>query len=255
MARKLLIRREKKIVEQGKEIVIAKQRMYYVADSTKDFHSTDGVFPKKELAKKDGSSTGPKNDFIILSSCFIDDYRRIARLAQIIPLKDLGVIIATTGINKTSKAVDAGAGSGALACMLTHICKEVTTYDIRDDCLDIVKKNKEFLNLKNLKITKKDVYAGIDEKNVDLITLDLPSPWLAIKAAEIALKIGGFLVSYSPSITQAADFVNHLKNHEHFMHLKTIEIAERSWEIDGRKVRPQTKDIGHSGFISFARKL
>ena len=173
MARKLLIRREKKIVEQGKEIVIAKQRMYYVADCTKDFHSTDGVFPKKELAKKDGSSTGPKNDFIILSSCFIDDYRRIARLAQIIPLKDLGVIIATTGINKTSKAVDAGAGSGALACMLAHICKQVTTYDIRDDCLDIAKKNKEFLNLKNLKITNKDVYAGIDEKNLDPIPLHL----------------------------------------------------------------------------------
>ncbi|MBI2142611.1 SAM-dependent methyltransferase, partial [Candidatus Woesearchaeota archaeon] len=30
---------------------------------------------------------------------------------------------------------------------------------------------------------------------------------------------------------------------------------ERQWEVSERKVRPKSAAIGHSGFISFARKI
>jgi tRNA (adenine57-N1/adenine58-N1)-methyltransferase len=54
------------------------------------------------------------------------------------------------------------------------------------------------LELKNLKVKKKSIYEGIEEKEVDIITLDLPEPWLAVGPAEAALKVGGFIVSYLP---------------------------------------------------------
>ena len=68
-------------------------------------------------------------------------------------------------------------------------------------------------------------------------------------------EVGGFLVSYSPTIPQTADFVNEVNKDKDFVHVKTSEIIERNWEIDGRKVRPRSQQIGHSGFISFVRRI
>jgi len=227
---------------------------FLIKDINKDYHTKHGYFKKEDLKKtKIKSNTG--KEFSVFDPYFVDLYRKIKRDAQIIPLKDIGLIVAETGINKNSKVVDAGAGSGALCCFFANIVKEVVTYEIREDFIEIVKKNIEFLKLKNIKIKNKNVYDGIDEKDVDLVMLDLPEPWKAINAAKKALKVGGFLVSYSPSIPQTVDFVNEINKDKDFVHVKTSEILEREWEIDGRKVRPRSQQIGHSGFISFVRRI
>ena len=240
------------------KVLINKQDKFLIKDQDKDFHTKYGFFKKEELKKAKAGSKLISNtgkEFTVFNPYFIDLYRKIKRNAQIIPLKDIGLIVAETGINRNSKVVDAGSGSGALACFLANIVKEVETYEIRDDFIEIVKHNIEFFGLKNIKIKKKDIYEGIGEKDIDLVVLDLPEPWKAINAAKNALKIGGFLISYSPSIPQSADFVNEISNDENFVHIKTSEIIEREWEIEGRKIRPRSQAIGHSGFISFARRI
>ena len=151
--------------------------------------------------------------------------------------------------------MDAGSGSGALACFIASVAKEVVTYEIREDFIEIVKSNVEFLKLKNIKIKNKDIYEGVEDRDIDVIVLDLPEPWQALESCSKALKPGGFLVSYSPSVPQVADFVNALRKNENFVYLKTSEITEREWEVEERKVRPKSKGIGHSGFLSFARKV
>lgn len=240
------------------KILITKEgKKFYVKDLSKDYHTQYGFVKAMDLKKKDGTKilTNTKKEMRIFTSSFADNYKKIKRAPQIIPLKDIGAIIAETGINKKSIVVDAGGGSGALACFLANIVKQVTTYEIRDDFYKIIVKNKEFLGFKNLKVKKKNVYLGIDEKNVDLVTLDLASPWNAIKPAEKALKIGGFLVSYSPTVPQVMDFVNAIKRTNNFMYTKTIEVIQREWEIEERKVRPKSQPIGHSGFLSFCRRI
>lgn len=242
---------------QIKKILMSKKgKAFCLKDVSKDFHTQFGYLKKKDLEAKDGEvlTTNLDKQLSIFSPSFIDIYSKIKRGAQIIPLKDIGAIFAQTGIDNTSKIVDAGAGSGALSCFLAHYAKEVTTYDIREDHLDIVKKNIVDLNLKNITTKHKNIYDGIDEKNVSLVTLDVPEPWNALDPVSTALKVGGFLVSYSPSIPQTTDFVNAVNARDEFAHLKTIEIIEREWEIQGRKVRPITTGIGHSGFLSFVRK-
>jgi tRNA (adenine57-N1/adenine58-N1)-methyltransferase catalytic subunit len=232
-------------------------KTFYLKDISTDFHCQFGLVKAKDLKKKDGSivKTNTKKELIMFTPSFIDSYKRIKRGAQIITRKDAAMIVAETGINKESKVVDSGAGSGALACFLANICKEVTTYELREDFTKIVKKNKEFLELKNLKVKNKDFYKGIDEKNIDLVTLDLPEPWNAIPSAKKALKVGGFLVSYSPTIPQVMDFVSAIKKEKGFMHEKTIELILREWEIQDRKVRPKTTQTVHTGFLSFVRKI
>ena len=240
-------------------VLITKQgRKFYAKDLGQALHTEYGFVRKEDLKKsKEGdllkSNTG--KEFFIFNPQFIDLYRKIKRDAQIIPLKDIGLVIAETGINKGSRILDAGSGSGALACFLAGIAKEVMTYEIREDFIEIVKSNMEFLGLKNIKIRNKNIYEEIEDKNINVAVLDVPEPWKALENCAKALKPGGFLVSYSPSVPQVADFVNALRGNENFVYLKTIEIIEREWEVEERRVRPKSSGIGHSGFMSFARKV
>ncbi|MBI2655220.1 methyltransferase domain-containing protein [Candidatus Woesearchaeota archaeon] len=242
-----------------KKVLITRHgRKFYAKDLESDLHTQYGFVKKEDIEKsKEGDliKSNTEKEFFIFSPSFIDLYRKIKRDAQIIPLKDIGFIIAETGINKESRILDAGSGSGALACFLASIAKEVVTYEIREDFIEVVKSNIGFLNLKNIKIKNKNIYEETDDKNIDVAILDVPEPWKAIENCSKALNPGGFLVSYSPSVPQVADFVNNLRKNESFVYLKTCEITEREWEVEERKVRPKSASIGHSGFMSFARKV
>ncbi|MAE42667.1 SAM-dependent methyltransferase [Candidatus Woesearchaeota archaeon] len=228
---------------------------FLIKDTAKDFHTKFGFFKKGDFKSKGKIKTNTGKEFSVFDAGFIDLHRKIKRDAQIIPLKDIGLIVSETGVNPKSKVVDAGSGSGALACFLANIVKEVVTYEIREDFIKIVEYNIKFLGLKNVKIKNKNIYEGIDEKNVDLVALDLPEPWRALSSVKKALKVGGFLVSYSPSIPQVMDFVDKVRKNKNFAYIKTSEIIEREWEVEGRKVRPRSQAIGHSGFLSFVRRI
>lgn len=258
MAKILLKKAKKEFVKELKRYVtISRFQKFYVEDTSKDFHTKDGIIPKKELKKKDGSKvlTNTKKEFVIFSPGFLDHYKRVERLPQMIPLKDIGCIIAKTGINKKTKILDAGTGSGGLALFLATVAKEVLSYDTNKEHIAIARRNAKFLGINNIKIKEGDIYKGVKEKDFDVFTLDVPTPWNAIKTAENALKVGGFLVSYSPNITQVQNFVNAIKNSEHFSVIKTVEIMEREWRIDGQIVKPRSLDILHSGFLTFVRRI
>jgi len=254
---RVVFHREKREVVDGREFVVGKARQYLVSDLSRDLNTLYGNISKEDLAKPSGSviKSHTGKEFIVIDASYIDIYKRLKKLPQTIPLKDIGLIIGETGINKNSTLVDAGLGSGALTSALANIVKQVISYDVREDHIKVAEENINALGLKNITIKNKSLYDGIDEKDVDLITLDLPEPWKVISHAEKALKIGGFLISYSPSVPQVQDFVSELKKHDKFLYMKTVELIERLWEFDGRKVRPKSTGIGHSGFISFARKI
>lgn len=233
-------------------------KKFLVKDTEKDYHSQYGMIKKEDLMKNNGSELKTNKDvsLFLIKPSFIDLFSKIKRGAQIIPSKDVGFIISETGIGKNSIVVDAGAGSGGLCLVLANIAKKVYSFDIREDHIEIVKKNKELLGLKNLEIKEGNIYQDKLPKNIDVVTLDVPEPWLAIENVMKYLSSGGFIVSYSPTIPQVSDLVDSVSNRKGIVHLKTIEIIEREWEILGRKVRPKTQQrISHSGFLTFLRKI
>lgn len=256
---KILILKEKKefIPDLEKSLIVVKQRQYFVGDVNQDFHTTYGVIKKEDLKKKDGSviKSSQEKEFVLFSASFTDNLKKIKRLPQTMPLKDIGLIIAETGINKESVVVEAGIGSGALAACLANICKHVYSYELKQEHLETAKQNMKMLGLKNIEIKNKDIYKCIDEKDVDVIILDLAEPWQVIVHAKSSLKIGGFFVAYSPSATQLQNFVNEINKHENFIIVKSVELLERSWKVEGRIVRPKIISIAHSGFITIARRI
>jgi tRNA (adenine57-N1/adenine58-N1)-methyltransferase catalytic subunit len=226
-----------------------------VKDTSKDYHCKDGYVKKKDLAKKKGRILTNKDvSFFITPPSFADLFNHLKRGAQIIRAKDAAMILAYTGVGKQSSVIDCGAGSGALACFLGYHVKKVVTYDNDERSIKVVKDNIAFLGLKNVKLKKGDVYGKFRERNADLFTLDVPAPWDALHNAHACLKPGGYLVSYSPQITQAQMTVI-AGSKLGFTHTKTIELLEREWVIDEKRARPEYRMMGHTGFLSFLRKL
>jgi tRNA (adenine57-N1/adenine58-N1)-methyltransferase len=256
--RLLVLKQKKAFVEElGREVTTVKEHIFYVHDHSKDYHTQQGIISAVDLAKPAGTvvTSNRGKEFVLLDADFTDRFKHLRRLPQAIPLKDLGAIAAETGINAESIIVDGGAGSGLLACFLARLVKHVTTYELRMEHADVAEENFRTLGLKNVTLKRQSMYDGIGETGADLVTLDLPEPWKVIPHAAKAMKPGAWLVSYSPSVPQMQDFANALQEHGGFLHVKTVELIERLWEAEGRRVRPLTAPIGHSGFLTFARKL
>ncbi|MFH1063579.1 MAG: methyltransferase domain-containing protein [Candidatus Woesearchaeota archaeon] len=254
---KILVRKGQKqyFEDLGREVSIVKESKLYVSDFSRDFATTYGSISKADLKKTGTVKSSQDKEFRIFDASFIDLYRRIKRAPQIIPMKDIGYILAQTGVGSESTVVEGGSGSGALALMLARCCKKVYSYEIEPEHLAIAKENAETLGFKNIVFKNKSMYDSISEKDIDLVCMDLPAPWEALASASKALKQGGFVVSYSPTIIQTSDFVNAMRELPDFVHLKTVEVIEREWEVDKRKVRPKSKTTIHSGFITIGRKI
>lgn len=239
-----------------KRILVADDgRQFYVGNISKDFHTQHGFIRKSELKKKKGIvKTNKGIELSIIEPSFIDAYKRIKRHAQIMTLKDVGAVIANTGITKESFVVDIGSGSGAMACYLGAVAKKVVTYDIDDRSIAATKENVKMLGLRNVKIKKKDACLGIDEKNADVIVVDINEPWKAMDNVYKALRVGGIIAVYCPNITQMLQVVNEAKA-KGLIILKSMELIEREWVLDGRRARPDFRGLGHTGFLSFMRKV
>jgi tRNA (adenine57-N1/adenine58-N1)-methyltransferase len=130
----------------------------------------------------------------------------------------------------------------------------VYSYEIREEFQKTAKKNLEragvtdFVELKN-----KDVTAGIDEKDVDTVILDLAVPWLVVPHSFAALRSSGTIVTFSPTIDQVVKTVEAL-NENGFTDIETVECLMRGMQIERGKTRPQTLMTAHSGYITTARK-
>ncbi|MDD5650127.1 MAG: rRNA adenine N-6-methyltransferase family protein [Candidatus Nanoarchaeia archaeon] len=230
------------------KLIITKEGRKYLKEDI-NISLNEGNIKKLVFGK---NKTHSGNVVYAVEPRFNDLLKKMKRGPAIVLNKDIGLIITETGINKDSIIVDAGAGTGYLAATLANICKKVTTYENRKEFYNIAKENFEFLNLKNVEIKNKDIYKGIEEKDVDLITLDLAQPEKVLKSAAKALKLGGFLVGYLPTINQVMNLIKEIK--EPFILVKTSEVIERTWITDER-IRPDSNIIGHTGFLVFIRKV
>jgi tRNA (adenine57-N1/adenine58-N1)-methyltransferase len=197
-------------------------------------------------------------EFVALKPLLRDYIMKSSRQTQITYPKDVSLIVMFSGIGPGSRVVESGTGTGALTTALAHYVKPkgtVYSYEIRQEFLKTAEKNLtragliDYVELKN-----KDATAGIDERNVDTVVLDLATPWLVIAHAYKSLKPCGTLMSFSPTIDQTVKTVEVLRD-ACFVDVETVECLMRGMQVERGRTRPQTLMTAHTGYITFARKV
>ena len=131
---------------------------------------------------------------------------------------------------------------------------KVYTYELREEFQRNAEKNLKRANLLDyVEVKSGDVTAGIEERNVDAVVLDLAVPWLVVPHAYNALRPSGILVSFSPTIDQVVKTTEALKE-VGFVFIETVECLLRAMQVERGKTRPHTMMTGHTGYITHARK-
>jgi tRNA (adenine57-N1/adenine58-N1)-methyltransferase catalytic subunit len=240
-----------------KKILISHKthQKYYVKRLSEEYITTEGIVSSTDIQSSKGTViTDKKKSLGMFEPSFLDFWETFERGPQIIQLKDIGLIVSKTGIAKDWNVVDAGAGTGSLCLALAKLCKKITAYDIKQKHLDIVKKNATLCGITNIQLKKGDVGKDLSEKNLDLITLDVPHPWEVLEKAEKNLKVGGYLVVYLTNLMQVKQFVDAARNST--IHVNEVtELIEREWKVIGNIVRPEYTPMAYTGFLVFCRRL
>jgi len=185
---------------------------------------------------------------------------KMKRGAQVLYPKDLALICMWADIYPGATVVEAGAGSGALSLALLRAIGptgRLITYEIREDFLAQARRNVEgYLGqVPNWELKLADLYAGIPEGPVDRVILDLPEGWRAVEPAAKALRPGGLLLAYFPTVPQVQQMAEALARQPLFLPPEIFEALLRPWQAVGLSVRPHLRMVAHSGFILVSRRL
>ncbi len=243
-------------------LVDAKGRRYLITlRSGASFHTHVGIVDHDRLiGTPEGStvlgSTGRR--FLVVRPTLADAVLKMPRGAQVIYPKDLGAILMEADIAPGSRVLEAGVGSGALSMTLLRAGAEVVGYELRNEFAERAVANvTDLLGVgPSYRVEVRDVYQGIDERQLDRILLDLPEPWRVLGHAQAAMRPGGILCAYLPSVNQTAQLREALdRSGSGFGLASTVEMLRRTWHVEPRSVRPDHRMVGHTGFLTTARRL
>jgi tRNA (adenine57-N1/adenine58-N1)-methyltransferase len=185
---------------------------------------------------------------------FPEILRKCKRGPQVVLPKDIGVILAYSGVGKNSVVVDAGAGSGWLAIALANVAKKVTSYEWREEFAELAEKNAKRAGVaESLEIKRKNVLEGIEEREADLVTLDLADSDKAVAHAHSALRKGGMVFGYVPHVEQAKRFFEACEQCG-FSDIQMMEAMSRSYLVRAAGVRPENTGLTHTAYLVFATK-
>ncbi len=228
-----------------RKVLVREGKKFYWKEG--DLHTDSGVVKAEDVKNgKVVSHTG--KEFVVYNANFLDQLKKCKRGPQTLLPKDLAYVLHYSAVDDDSLVVDAGSGCGFIAATLARYAKKVVSYDNRKGHLELARKNLEFLGIDNVELKEGDVYDRIDEENVDVLTLDLPEPW---RVDTSCVKNGGTIIVYLPTIPQVMQFCEQCNDHVE----KVVELLEREWTVEGKRVRPKSQMQGHTAFLIVVRKV
>lgn len=199
--------------------------------------------------------------FTVLTPTVLDKVAAIERRAQIVVPTDAALIALHADVKAGDLVVEGGAGSGALSIVLLHLLRpggRLVTFEVREDHAQVAAANVERAGLSGgHELRVGDVAAGLDGmagKGVDAVILDVPEPWKAVPAGQRALGAGGRFVSYSPTVGQVERTHGALRE-AGLRDVRTFETLERELVVGAGGTRPSFEMLGHTGYITVARKM
>jgi len=243
-------------------LIDRKGRRYLVRlEAGGEFHTHAGTLAHDQMiGSPEGTSlrSSKGSELSVFRPSLSEYILKMPRGAQVIYPKDLGPILMNADVGPGMKVLESGVGSGALSMALLRAGADVVGYELRDDFAGRARNNvEEFLGasaLERFNVQVRDCYDGIDETNLDRVLLDLPEPWRVVPHAARALRAGGILLAYTPSVTQVTR-VRSALDEAGFVMAETLEVLHRTWHVEGASVRPDHRMVAHTGFLTHARSV
>ena len=226
-----------------------------------EFHTHAGPIAHDDLiGQREGTTVRSTAGaaYVAVRPTLADFVLKMPRGAQVIYPKDLGQILVMADIFPGARVLEAGVGSGALSMTLLRAGATVIGYEIRADFAARARANvAAYLGeeaASRFAVEDRDVYEGIDDGDLDRVVLDLPEPWRVVKHAASALRPGGIVVAYVPSVSQVAQLRESLADSPFGM-AETLEVLLRTWHVEGQAIRPDHRMVAHTGFLTAARLI
>jgi tRNA (adenine57-N1/adenine58-N1)-methyltransferase len=241
------------MIEQGDRVLLVGEgREFFVKAGPGTLGTDKGQLDLSTLVGKAGGdmlTTHNGSQFVIRVPRPTDFFTFGKRSGAPMLPKDIGLVIAYTGMNHNDDVLDAGTGSGIAAIYFGGVAKTVRTYEVRPDFSTLAMKNITEAKLPNVEAVSKDFLEA--EGSYDVVHLDLQiQPEYVIHAFSL-LKPGGYLACYTPFLEQMAIVVDAAT--PLFSEVHTHELIEREMTRSKRGTRPSTS-VCHSGYITIARK-
>lgn len=181
----------------------------------------------------------------------------IERKAQTLTGKDIAMIMHYCDIRSGSIVIEGGTGSGALSIALLSRVRpggKVVTYELRRDFAEVARRNVKLASLAEDWVLKiGDICGPIDERGADAFIVDIPNPWDSVRTAEEVLRVGGHFCAFVPNMNQLEKVVRELGKRK-FEDVRSYEVLQREMVIHDGGVRPSFEMLGHTGYLTFARR-
>ncbi|MDD1716401.1 MAG: methyltransferase domain-containing protein [Methanolinea sp.] len=233
-------------------LLVGEERTFYVRAGTGSFSTDKGTIDLDavlESSAGDRIVTHSGHVFTILTPRPVDHFAYARRSGAPMLPKDIGTVIAYTGMNRNDHVLDAGSGSGICAIFFGNIAQKVTTYEVKPDFAKLARANIKDAGLGNVDVVSGDVLTA--EGLYDVVHLDLSLTREHILHAHTLLRPGGFLACYTPFLEQLFTVLD--TGEGLFSEIHAHECIEREMTRSPRGSRPSTR-ICHSGYVTIARK-
>jgi tRNA (adenine57-N1/adenine58-N1)-methyltransferase len=191
--------------------------------------------------------------------------------------RDIGLLVGHTGVGGGDRVLDAGTGTGVLAAYLGRCGADVTTYERDAAFAEVARENMRLAGVTDrVDVRTGDVTAELDglvdggdgdgddgdngdddretPDRFDVLTLDTQdAPGVVARAPEL-LADGGYVAVYSPFVEGTREVVAAARE-AGLGNVESLETIQREMDFDDRGSRPSTAGVGHTGYLTFARRI
>jgi tRNA (adenine57-N1/adenine58-N1)-methyltransferase len=249
-------------IEEGSQVLLyqdARRRWVTRVSKTK-FHTHRGYLELSGIVgKRYGESvkTSLGQSLTLFRPRAIDLVEVFDRPTQILYPKDIGYSLYQLGVKSGDRVLEVGTGSGAMTASLAQAVQpggHVFSYEMRPEFLEAARSNIEKAGMSPwVTLHHKSPEDGFDENDASAVVVDLGDPWKIVAPAWKALVGGGMLAGFTPTTNQLEKLAGALREGG-FIILEAVEVFLRELKTDAGKLRPESRMVGHTAYVTIARK-
>jgi tRNA (adenine57-N1/adenine58-N1)-methyltransferase len=237
-------------------VVLVRGDREYLRDPGEELQTDLGVLEVPEdVSPGDTLETHLGDEFQVRRLRGPDLFHHLERTGAPMVPRDVGRIVGEVGLEADDRVLDAGTGTGVLAAYMGRIGADVLTFERDPEFAEVARGNMETADVADaVAVRADDVTDHLDDLGpFDVVTLDTADAPTVIERAPDLLARGGFVAVYSPFVEDTRE-VARTAEEVGLGAVRTLETIEREMDFDDRGSRPSTAGVGHTGYLTVARR-